>query len=102
MAKILIDARLWGTHDTGPGRYTENLIANLPDQKHSVEIITSRSNFKNPQLAKFSRKYPAKFHPYSLLSQFEMLLILLKSRPDLLHSTHFTVPVLWPGKATRN
>lgn len=94
MSKICIDARFWGIKHTGIGRYVENLIDNLP----SEVILIVHPELKNePKLARFE-KYYAKFHPYSYLSQLEMLWLLLKINPDLLHIPHFTVPVLWPKK----
>ncbi len=94
MKKICIDARLWGIKNTGIGRYIENLIDNLPGP---VTLIVSPEAVNEPKLARFEKQI-AKYHPYSNLAQFEMFLLLLKIRPDLLHVPHFTIPVLWPGK----
>lgn len=95
---ICIDARLWGTRHTGIGRYIENLIAHLPNQdKVRVVLIVPPDLKQEPLLKNFPKVY-ASSHPYSIWSQFEMLLILLKVRPDLLHVPHFTIPVFWPGK----
>lgn len=95
MGKVIcIDARMWGIKHTGIGRYIENLIDNLPGE---VILIVSPDLKNEPKLAKF-KKYYARFHPYSLLAQFEVLWILSFIRPDLLHIPHFTIPVLWPGK----
>ena len=96
MKKICIDARLYGIRHTGIGRYVQNLITNLPDPS-SVTLIISPENAALPELKQFS-KYTARYHPYTYLSQFEMLWLLLKIRPALLHVPHFTVPFLWPGK----
>jgi glycosyltransferase involved in cell wall biosynthesis len=98
MKTIAIDARLWGTQNTGPGRYTENLLDFLP--KHPqirIILIISPSQLREPKLAAFE-KIIAKYHPYSPFSQVEMFFLLCKARPDLFHATHFTVPVFWPGK----
>ncbi|TSC88361.1 MAG: Glycosyltransferase [Microgenomates group bacterium Gr01-1014_16] len=98
MQKICIDARLYGIKDTGPGRYTENLIANLPDDpNYKIVLIVSPDTYSDPKLAKFD-KFVAHLHPYSILSQQEMLMLMWKIKPDLLHSTHFTIPVFWHGK----
>ncbi len=92
--KICIDARMWGIKHTGIGRYVENLIDNLPGEA----VLIVPPDLKNElKLAKFT-KYYARFHPYSLLSQLEMLWILSFIRPDVLHVPHFTIPVFWPGK----
>ncbi len=94
MAKICIDARMWGIKNTGIGRYIENLIDNLPGE---VTLIVSPDAINEPKLARF-KKHVAIFHPYSNLAQFEMGWLLLKIQPDLLHIPHFTIPILWPGK----
>ncbi len=92
--KICIDARFWGIEHTGIGRYIENLIDNLPSD---VILIVPPKLKNEPKLARF-HKYYARFHPYSLVSQLEMLWILSFIRPNLLHVPHFTIPILWPGK----
>lgn len=98
MKKICVDARLWGTRHTGIGRYIENLLDNLPQYPNvRISIIIPPDLSAEPKLQKFDRYY-AKYHPYSLLSQIEMLWLLLLIRPHLLHVTHFTIPILWPGK----
>lgn len=98
MKTICIDARLWGTKNTGPGRYTQELINHLPkDAAYRVLLIVSPENQNHPDLLAFP-KVVARHHPYSFLAQLEMGFIGLKFRPDLLHSTHFTVPLFWPGK----
>ena len=94
MKKILVDARFWGIKHTGIGRYVENLIDNLPGE---IVLIVHPDQKNEPKLQKFT-KYYAKYHPYSYQAQFEMLWLLLKINPDLLHVPHFTIPVLWPGK----
>jgi glycosyltransferase involved in cell wall biosynthesis len=96
--KICIDARLWGITHTGIGRYTENLIANLPPESLSnLILICSPENYLEPKLLPY-RRVLAKYHPYSVLSQFEMFIIWLKTRPRLFHATHSSIPVFWPGK----
>lgn len=94
MKKIVIDARFWGIKHTGIGRYVENLIDNLPED---VILIVHPDQKNELKLAKF-KKYYAKYHPYSIASQFEMLTLLIKIKPDLVHFPHFSVPVLWRGK----
>lgn len=98
MKTICIDARLWGTQNTGIGVYIENLVANLPkDSDIKVVLIVDKTGLVEPKLAGFE-KVLAKYHPYSNLAQFEMLFLLWKIKPDLLHVPHFTIPVLWSGK----
>ncbi len=98
MQTICIDARLWGTQNTGIGVYIENLIANLPKKPDvKVVLIVDKVGIKEQKLEKFE-KVLAKHHPYSNAAQFEMLFLLWKIKPDLLHVPHFTIPVLWGGK----
>ncbi|MDO8487929.1 MAG: glycosyltransferase [bacterium] len=98
MKKICIDARFWGVTHTGIGRYVENLIANLPqDTDTQVILIINPNQLHEPKLAGYE-KHVARAHPYSAWSQIEMLLLLIRIRPDLLHVPHFTIPLLWPGK----
>lgn len=94
MSKICIDARMWGIKHTGIGRYVENLIENLLGE---VVLIVNPEVKDEPKLARFE-KYYARYHPYSYLAQFEMLWLLVKINPDLLHVPHFTIPLLWWGK----
>ena len=73
MMKIVVDARFWGIKHTGIGRYVENLIDNLPGE---VILIIHPELENEPKLQKFT-KYYAKYHPYSIVSQFEMLILLI-------------------------
>lgn len=81
MKTICIDARFYGVGDTGIGRYTQNLLANLPTDP-GIKVVTISKT---------------RFHPYSIWSQFEMLWLLLKIRPNLLHIPHDAPPLLWFG-----
>jgi glycosyltransferase involved in cell wall biosynthesis len=98
MKKICIDARLYGISHTGIGRYVENLIKHLPqDPNIKVILIISKNDWDNPWLAQYE-KIVARYHPYAIPSQFEMLWIWWKLKPNLLHATHSSIPALWPGK----
>lgn len=98
MKQLFIDARLWGIKHTGIGRYTENLIKYLPKSPDiSVTLLVSSQDYHEPCLQKYQRVI-AKFHPYSILSQFEMFIIWLRYHPDLLHVTQSGIPVFWMGE----
>ena len=98
MKTICIDARMYGITHTGIGRYTENLIRFLPSNSSTrILLVVSPENASHPDLASFE-KVIARFHPYAIPAQFEMLWIWLKYRPSLLHATHSSIPALWPGK----
>lgn len=95
---VCIDARMWGIAHTGIGRYIENLIDHLPsDSNIQIVLIVPPVLRNEPKLTGFT-KYYARLHPYSPLAQFEMLALLARLRPDVLHVPHFHVPVLWPGR----
>lgn len=95
---ICIDARLWGSKHTGIGRYVENLIDYLPVSNcYEVILIVSPELKHEPKLKSFT-KYYAKYHPYSLFAQIEILCLLAIIKPDLIHTPHFTIPILWTGK----
>ena len=98
MKTICIDARFWGIKDTGIGRYTENLIANLPiSDDTKLVLLTTSQTAQEPKLKKFA-KYIIHYHPYTFLSFIETHIALFKIKPDLFHATNLSVPVLWPGK----
>ena len=98
MQKICIDARFWGIKDTGIGRYTENLIDNLPvDKNTKLILLVSLQTSKEPKLAKYE-KYVIHNHPYTIRSLIETHLALFRINPDLFHATNLSVPVFWPGK----
>ncbi|OGM32348.1 hypothetical protein A3D00_05005 [Candidatus Woesebacteria bacterium RIFCSPHIGHO2_02_FULL_38_9] len=99
MSKIIcIDARMWGVKNTGIGRYVEELIENLPDDPQvKIVLIVPPDLEDEPKLSKFGKVY-ARYRPYTIRAQFEILYLLIKIKPDLLHVPHFTIPVFWPGK----
>ena len=98
MKTICIDARMWGIAHTGIGRYVENLIEHLPQSSdHRIVLIVNPDHLLEPKLTGFE-KVVARFHPYSVLAQSEMFFLLWRIRPDLVHFTHFSIPVLWFGK----
>lgn len=96
--KIVIDARLYGSDHTGIGVYTRGLIKHFPVVRDlQIILIISPDQKANQELNNF-QVYIAKFHPYSLWSQLEMLYLLIRIRPQLLHVPHFAIPVFWPGR----
>lgn len=95
--KLVIDARMWGTKHTGIGRYVENLIDNLPEKTgFYISLIIPPDLVSEPKLKQFP-KIVSQYHPYSILSQIEIFLLLKKAKPDLVHFTHFSVNIFWNG-----
>lgn len=97
MKTVCIDARLWGVRHTGIGRYVENLVAHLPGSPDVNLVLIVPPDLAGEARLAGIKKYFALHHPYSFLAQLEMLWLLIRIRPRLLHVPHFTIPVLWPG-----
>ncbi len=98
MKRICIDARFYGITHTGIGRYAQNLVLNLPKSEDvGVVLIAGKDCADEARLSGY-KVYETKYHPYSIMSQLEMPLLLNKIGPDLVHFTHFFVPVFWFGK----
>ncbi len=96
--KLIIDARFLGLEHAGIGRYTKGLIEYLkPPESWEVVLIVNKDHAHDPKIAKY-RLIVTKYHPYSFLSQFELIYLLSREKPDLLHVPHFTIPLLWRGK----
>ena len=96
--RIGIDARYWGTRDTGIGRYVQNLVLSLAkiDKKNEYvifgreEIKIEIEKYPNFKWVKLSTR------PYSLAEQIKNPGIFLSEKLDLLHVPHFNAPVFYP------
>lgn len=97
--RIVIDARLYGSKNTGNGRYTANLIESLAKQDSENEyFVLLRSEFYNQiNLPKKFKKVLADFGHYSIAEQIRMPFLLNSLKPDIVHFTHFNVPVFYFG-----
>lgn len=97
---IVIDARLYGPKHTGLGRYTKNLLLHLPPKYRYTLLIY-------PELAKqIKTDLGSKFNyvitnirHYSPSEQIRLPLLLHSLKPDLVHFTHFSKPLLYWGKS---
>ncbi|HET7098910.1 MAG TPA: glycosyltransferase [Patescibacteria group bacterium] len=98
--KIIIDARLYGSKNTGNGRYTENLVENLTkiDSKNSYIIFLRKDDFNSLKLPSNWQKVLADFKYYSFEEQFKLPFLISKYKPDIVHFPHFNVPVFYRGK----
>jgi len=106
--KIGIDARFFGPKDKGFGRYTEQLIRNLEQinppsprlRRASQYFIFLRKDSwkeyepKNPNF----KKVLANYRWYGIKEQILLPLKLKKYKLDLVHFTHFNVPIFYRGK----
>ncbi|PIU68935.1 hypothetical protein COS81_02080 [candidate division WWE3 bacterium CG06_land_8_20_14_3_00_42_16] len=99
--KIGIDARFWGPKGTGIGRFTKNLVLELEkidrENEYVVFLRKENSHLYEPANPRF-RKVIIDTHPYSLCSQVFDWLKIKKLRLDLVHFTHFSYPIFYPGK----
>lgn len=98
--RIAIDARLYGPKNTGNGRYTANLIESLSkqDSKNVYFVLLRREPYNLINLPKNFNKILADFGHYSILEQIKMPFLLARLRPDLVHFTHFNVPIFYFGR----
>ncbi len=96
--KIGIDARMYGVHFTGIGRYTYELIRNLAkqDSENDYVVFLRKDSFADfqPPTPRF-RKALADFPHYSWGEQVGFLRLLNAEKLDLMHFTHFNAPVLY-------
>jgi len=96
--RIGIDARLYGISDRGIGRYTEKLIGYLEkiDFENDYFIFLREKGFKNYQPKnKNFHKVLANFRPYSLKEQIIFPFKLYKFNLDLVHFSHFNLPIFY-------
>lgn len=99
--KIVIDARFYGPVGKGLGRYVQRLIEHLEliDSEHDFVILLGKQNWEEytPHKSNFS-KVLADFPWYGFEEQFQMVKLLWKLKPDLVHFPHFNVPFFYRGK----
>lgn len=94
--KIVIDARFWGTHHTGLGRYTKNIIPAIIENGggNTYQILLNTkiaSHLKFPDNVKI---IPCDIPHYSLLEQIELPHLIDSLGADLLYFPHLNVPIL--------
>lgn len=105
MARIGIDARMYGPQQTGIGTYIEYLVKNLAvlDKKNEYILFLLEPAFSNYQLPMTNyQKIRVSAHWYSLAEQTKFYRALQKARCDLVHFPHFNLPLLynWPFVVT--
>ncbi|MDA2935810.1 glycosyltransferase [Patescibacteria group bacterium AH-259-L05] len=99
--KIGIDARFYGPHGKGIGRYTQKLLASLEKFDHNNEyyVFLRQENFdlykpQNPKFHKVLADYPW----YSFKEQVVFPFKLYMYGLNLVHFFHFNVPFLYKKK----
>jgi len=99
--RIGIDARLFGTRHGGIGRYAQQLLKELElidtANEYFVFLDSNGMTDYQPKNSNF-KKIKADFRAYSLGEQLIFPFLLAKHRLDLVHFTHFNVPLLFRGK----
>ncbi len=99
--KIGIDARFYGPQGKGLGRYTQKLISYLQkiDKQNEYFIFLRRENWHEyePSCKNF-KKILADYRWYTLKEQILWPLKLHSLQLDLMHFTHFNVPIFYFGK----
>ncbi len=101
MKKIGIDARFFGPKDKGFGRYTQKLVENLEniDSVNQYFIFLRKDNWEKygPKNKNF-KKVLANYKWYGWREQILLPIKLKKYKLDLVHFTHFNVPIFYRKK----
>lgn len=94
--RILLDARFYGTENTGLGRYTKNVLDFLPKflPSHELFVILAKKYFDTLPLPSNCQKILSQAPHYSLREQFELPRIISAYKPDLYYAFHFNVPLV--------
>ncbi len=98
--RIGIDARFYGTKDTGIGRYVQNLVLFLGkiDKTNTYivfggeQVRDETKGFKNFKWVKLQTR------PYTIAEQLVNAFVFAKEKLDILHVPHFNAPIFYPGK----
>ncbi len=98
--RIGIDARFFGPNEKGLGVYVKKLVENLEkisdreDHQFFIFLKKERFNDFNPSKKNF-HKIEANFHWYSWEEQVFYPFFLNKYQLDVMHFTHFNVPIFY-------
>ena len=101
---------MYGPKHTGIGRYVQNLVENLleidkensyvlfvkDDRTEEIENLKIKYSFKIDNLK--LKIIPSKVQHYSFKEQVALPVLIRKEKLDLMHFTHFNVPVFYRGK----
>ena len=97
--RIGIDARLLGPADRGLGRYTMELLSILAPLRKNFDFtvfLHTESTEANKIKALGYKIVAAPFRPYSFAEQIYFPKLIRQAKVDLMHFTHFNVPVVCP------
>src|SRR5690348_2505847 len=98
MANIAIDARFYGTENTGLGRYTTNVLKYLPKylKGHTLQILLRDKHYGSFPAGENIKKIHAEISHYSFAEQLSLPFLLKDIKSDLLYTLHFNTPILSP------
>lgn len=101
--KIGIDARLYGPLAKGLGRYTQELVDRIIsfDRTNDYYIFLNEDNYDLVKIhPSFNNVHKVKINIawYSVTEQIKLPFVLSKYKLDLIHFTHFNVPIFCPCK----
>ena len=97
MAKIGIDARMYGKGQSGLGTYIKNICDHVLklDNKNEYSLFLRESEFSQYKAANNIRKIKVTAKWYSYPEQTTFLFELNKYKLDLMHFPHFNAPILY-------
>ncbi len=98
--KIVIDARLYGLHHRGIGRYLMQLVNGLINSQSPhdyVLLIDPAAQDKLPKLPRNITSQEAPYRIYSLAEQIYLPRLIKKISPALVHWTHVSAPFFCPA-----
>lgn len=99
---IGIDARMYGSEQTGIGNYIRHLIVNLAivDKINKYIVFLLEKEYDKFELpATNFKKIKVSSHWYSWREQLVLPWELATKEVDLMHFPHFNTPVFYPGKS---
>ena len=96
--KIVIDFRIFGTKPGGIGRYNQNLLEQLIKKDRGNQYFLIFKSQPEIDLPDNFKIIICNCHWYGLKEQIILPYILYKLKPDLVHFTHFNVPIFYQGK----
>ncbi len=99
--RIGIDARFYGPIGKGLGRYTEEIVNNIIkiDRENEYIIFLRKENFNDLRCDSESvKKILVNINWYSWAEQIIFPYFIWREHLDLMHFTHFNVPIFCPVK----
>jgi len=97
--KIGIDARMFGSQETGIGNYVKNLVTNVlkidQTNEYVMFMMHDRINDVDIPKARNLKKVTVNSHWYTWSEQLIFPWIIYREKLDLMHFTHFNVPIFY-------